>query len=339
MKSFRLAIGLAVAVGCTAFLPAGPVAAQQGQPSGAGVQALPPALQAAVLSGNGQAVSQALRTLSGNNPTQLAALAAQVVAAAEKLLASNPQAAVNAAAAAVDGVRQSQVQQSAPQQTGTVLTTAARIFVNPAVQRVAPDSVAQLASATVQAASTTSNPTLVASVSASAVATAEKLLTVNPQAAIQIAAVAVESVKNQPVQASAPQQSMEVVTTAARILVNPDVQRIAPQTVAAVASTVVAVATNPVVYQAAPSAAIQVMTNAYAAATSQVVAAVVPSVTTQVTAAIQQAGQNQQLSSTNPTNPAEVAAILAKSGPDLKKEENHNSPTPVVDQSKAASPT
>jgi hypothetical protein len=62
---------------------------------------LPPALRAAVQSGNTSAVTQAINTLSGGNPTQAAALAAQVAAAAEAMMATNPQAALNAASAAV----------------------------------------------------------------------------------------------------------------------------------------------------------------------------------------------------------------------------------------------
>lgn len=90
--------------------------------------ALPPALQAAVQSGNAAAISQAITTLSAGNPIQAANLANAVVSAAERILATNPQAAVNAASAAVSAVNALPVQTSSPQQSLSVVTTASRIF-------------------------------------------------------------------------------------------------------------------------------------------------------------------------------------------------------------------
>jgi hypothetical protein len=61
---------------------------------GAATQPLPPALRAAVMSGNQQAVSAVIATLSAGNPQMAATLAASVLTAAEQLLASNPTLAV-----------------------------------------------------------------------------------------------------------------------------------------------------------------------------------------------------------------------------------------------------
>ena len=92
-----------------------------------GIVSLPPALRAAVMSGNAQAVSQAINTLSGGNPQRAADLANLVVTAAEQMLSVNPQAAMAAAGAAVETVRNTTVQTSGPTQTQSVLTTAARV--------------------------------------------------------------------------------------------------------------------------------------------------------------------------------------------------------------------
>ncbi|MFD2264725.1 hypothetical protein ACFSM5_17605 [Lacibacterium aquatile] len=118
---------------------------------------LPPALQASVQSGNAQAIQQAIMTLSAGNPTQAANLAAAVVARAEQLLATNPQAAVAAAGAALDVVAALPVQTAGPQATLTTVTTAARIFAAPQAQQVAPQEVAQN---TVKATQIVANPTV-----------------------------------------------------------------------------------------------------------------------------------------------------------------------------------
>jgi hypothetical protein len=136
-----------------------PYVAQAQQGTRGGINALPPALRAAVISGNGNSVAQAIRALAGNNGQQSANLAALVVAAAEGLLAINPQAAIAAATAAVETVQNTQVQTSAPSQTQSVIATAARIFVSPNALNVAPNQAAALATATLQVAQATGNPT------------------------------------------------------------------------------------------------------------------------------------------------------------------------------------
>ncbi|WP_052711715.1 FecR family protein [Elstera litoralis] len=148
--------------------------------------AMPPALQAAINSGNAAAVTQAINTLSAGNPQRAATLAQQAVAAAERLLATNPQAAVAVAGATMQIVAQLSVQSSAPPQVLQTLTTAARIFVSPAAQRLAPQQAGNLA---VQAAQIASSPTIYSA---------------NPQAAIQVMANAYQTATSTAVLAASP---------------------------------------------------------------------------------------------------------------------------------------
>lgn len=199
------------------------------QAQSAGSPSLPPALQAAVMSGNPQAVQQAINTLSGGNPTRAAALAEQTIQAAERMLATNPNGAVQVASAAVATVRSTAVQSTAPAATAAVLTTAARIFIAPPAYQVAPAAVLQLATATLDAARALNNPMLTANLAAQSVSLAERALATNPAAAVGLAAAAVTAMQNPPVQNAAPQQALQVTTTAARIAAAPEAQRAAPQ--------------------------------------------------------------------------------------------------------------
>lgn len=160
-----------------------------------GVAALPPALRAAILAGNSAQVAQVIQTLSGGNPQRAAQLASSAIAEAEKLLATNPQAAIAVAGAAVQTVRNAPVQQSAPQDSLNVATIAARIMVQPSVQQVAPDQVANLAAA------------------ATSVATSPVVYAASPAAAIQIMANAYAAVTAAPVAAAVPGASATVATT------------------------------------------------------------------------------------------------------------------------------
>lgn len=148
--------------------------------------ALPPALQAAVNGGNAQQIQQAIQVLSGGNPQRAAVLAQQVVTRAEQILATNPQAAVNAAAAALQVVANLPVQTTAPSETLQTTVIAARIFVNPAAQRVAPETVANGAAS---AARIVSNPTVYQT---------------SPQAAIQVMANAYGTVSSPGITATNP---------------------------------------------------------------------------------------------------------------------------------------
>ncbi len=157
--------------------------------------ALPPALQAAINSGNAAAVTQVINTLSAGNPQRAATLAQQAVAAAERLLQTNPQAAVSVAGATMQIVAQLQVQNSAPPQVLQTITTAARIFVSPIAQRVAPQQTGNLA---VQAAQIAGSPAIYAA---------------NPQAAIQVMASAYQTVQSPSVAVANPTASGQVAQT------------------------------------------------------------------------------------------------------------------------------
>ncbi len=244
-----------------AFL-AGSLGVAQAQ-TAQGLAALPPALRAAVQSGNSNAITQAINTLSGGNSTTAATLAAQTIAVAEQLLSTNPTAALAVASAAVQVIQPSPVQQGAPPQTETVLATAARIFVNPAVTRALPEQAAALATATVQAAITNGSPTIIGTVSDSAVKVAEQILPVNPSAAVNLASLTVNSVRNLPVQQGAPVQTLDVVVTAARIMIQPIVQQLPLEQRSTLASNIVAVASGSVVQQQSGGPAVLAATNNY----------------------------------------------------------------------------
>lgn len=280
----RNRIAVATAMVLMAGMLASPVLAQnrqQGNAAAQGAETLPPALRAAIQSGNGAAVAAAIATLSGGNSQRAAALADQTIRAAERLLETNPQAAIAIARVAVETVRSETVQSSSPQQTQDVVTTAARIFISPTAQRVAPQQTAELATAAVQVASTTRNPSFTAGIAAQAVATAEKVLAAAPVAAVQVAGAAVQAVKSQPVLNSSPQKSLETVTIAARIIITPEAQRIGGDTIKAIATGVSDTANNPTMTQYSPTAAKDVGDKAKQAGAPEVAA--VPPTTPQTT--------------------------------------------------------
>ena len=157
--------------------------AQQAVGVSSQVSALPPALRAAVLAGNSAAIQQAISTLSGGNPSQAAALAAQVMTAAESLIASNPAGAAAAANAAVNVIRSNPT--ASMQQTSSVLTAANRIMVNPAVINAAPAVVATIAANSVSIAS---NPAVVAALPTVAAAVSSAASTVSSNQAVMAAA-------------------------------------------------------------------------------------------------------------------------------------------------------
>lgn len=134
---------------------------------------LPPALRAAVLTGNESSIISAINTLSAGNAQSKANLAQSVAGAGEQLSATNPQAAVAAASAAVKSVSTAATQVAAPQQVLAILASAARIAVSPTIQAVAPTQVAQLATNAVTVATATNNPTAIATAANAAVQVAQ----------------------------------------------------------------------------------------------------------------------------------------------------------------------
>lgn len=298
-------VALAAGLGTVTTVPA--VAQQQ-----TAVNSLPPALRAAVTAGNNRAIAQAIATLSGGNTQRATELAGSVVLVAQQMLTTNPQAAIAAAAAAVETVRNAPVKASSPQQTQSVVTIAARIFVTPAAIRTSPTQAAALASATLSMAVATNNAGLIATVAQSAVSIAEQTVRSNPAAAMQLASQSVQAVAQTQVTRSEPQRTLSVATTAARIIVQPSVQQVAPQSVAAVAIAVTQAVTAPAVYQVAPQTAVQIMANAHSTAMTQTIIAAAPQTATSITATLDQASSSTALSQFNPGNAAQVKAILDK---------------------------
>jgi len=105
----------------------------------------PPALRAAILSGNSDAIVAAINTLSAGNPTLAANLAAQTASFAESMVATNPQAALATTQAALSVASRADVQAAAPQQAMNIASVSSRIVANPAVQFASPSGVATAA--------------------------------------------------------------------------------------------------------------------------------------------------------------------------------------------------
>jgi len=131
-----------------------PFAVQAQTPPGA-TQPLPPALQAALLSGNVAAIEQAINVLSGGNPQRQAQLAQQVANAAERLVATNPGVAAAGALAAARVANQPAVIAASPVVAARIAQQSSQVASSPAVMAAAPTVAAQ----TVQSAALlVSNP-------------------------------------------------------------------------------------------------------------------------------------------------------------------------------------
>lgn len=123
MKLLTLVSSLALVAGTFTV----PALAQQGT--------LPPALQAAVNSGNANQITQVINTLAGGNNAQRANLAQQVAAAAERLASVNPQAAAAAIESALGVFSTTAMQNAAPGAANAVAAAAARLAASPGVQQ------------------------------------------------------------------------------------------------------------------------------------------------------------------------------------------------------------
>lgn len=290
------------------------------------IQALPPALNAAMLSGNQDAISAAIQTLSGGNPQRAAQLSEQVVTAAEKLLTTNPQAAIAAVSAALGNIR-TITAAAARAQTESVVIIASRILGAPGVQQFSAQAAA-LSANVLAAVSAVNNPTVQANVAAQVVAVAEKLVQTQPAAALDLAAMAVQVVKTAQVVNAAPQSSLGVVTVAARILVNPQVQGLNPSLAGSIAADAVQVVTNPAVFAAGPQAALAVASNAYAVASSPAVAAANPNALRSLVETLVLASKDNRLEQLFAETGAEINKILEKkSAEPVKEEQERASPS------------
>lgn len=292
---------------------------------------LPPALKAALLSGNAKAVTQAIATLSGGNPERAATLAGQVMTAAENLVATNPRAALQAASAAVEIIKMGSVNKAAPSASASVLTAAARIFVNPQVQRINPSAATALALNTVNVASTLGNATLSASIASQAVGTAQAVAATDPASAALLASAAIMVAQSPEVAAAQPAQAANIASVASRIIILPEVQRNSPSIAADIAQNIVRIVTNPAVYQISPQGAIQSMANAYATVTSSEVSSAVPAAAQNLAQALRTAQNNPQLIAISQENGTQIADILNKPAP-------NPTPRPITTQNRNTPP-
>lgn len=139
---------------------------------------MPPALQAAIISGNGAAVAQAITTLSAGDTARTAELVRAALAAAEQLVESNPQAAIAVATSAMNVINNPVFITAAANDSaiaGSLLSSsvsAARIASNPAILSINPTLALQVAS------------------SASTVASIPAVANTNPQQAVTVVATA-----------------------------------------------------------------------------------------------------------------------------------------------------
>ena len=166
---------------------------QRQQAAGQGVNALPPALHAAVMSGNANQIRMAINTLSAGNAEQAASLASRVITAAESMLSVNPVAAVAAAQAAVGVFSQPAVAQTNPASALQTAATAARIMMSPAVQQTSPAAAGALSVAVL---SLVANPAVYGA---------------NPQAAVLVARDAYQVATSPAVTAANPNVAQQAV--------------------------------------------------------------------------------------------------------------------------------
>ena len=296
------------------FLLAGqPALAQQGAqaPRGASQAAtLPPALIAAINSGNADMVRVLIQRLSAGRPPEAARLAAQVVMAAERIATTNPVLAVRVVAAALPVLEQPAIGRVAPNEASAAVSAAMRLISSPAILAAQPEQVAALGLSAANVAGSLGNPSLSASVANGLATVSERLPNAQPAMAAQLAARAMEVASQPSVLTAAPQQAMQVATIVARVVVNPSVQRAAPQLVASVAVGMAAMVTTPAVYQASPSAALAVMTAANAATQAPAVAAAVPSAAQSVASTLSMAAASTLINAANPAAAAQINALL-----------------------------
>lgn len=180
-----------------ATLPATPVFAQQSQ--------LPPALKAALYSGNAAAIKAALSTLSGGDAKKLATLTGQVATEAEKLLRTNPQAALNGLSAVLDIVNTSAFKTANPQAAAQAAAAAGRIIVSPAAQQQASLQVAGLIT------------------TVTAIVTTPSVFKASPSAAKNVLDSAVQASRSEAIKTVAPNLEASVMQTIGSASRDPDI--------------------------------------------------------------------------------------------------------------------
>jgi hypothetical protein len=188
----------------------------------AGLNALPPALKAAVLSGNAEQITQAITTLSAGNPKLVAKLAYQVLVAAELLLSTNPQVALNAASAAMAVTNNPSVTESSPQVAMDNAVIASRIIINPNVIAVNPSAANNIAVAIVTLVSRPSvyavNPKLAIEAMSNAftIASNPMVLAVAPGAQDTMTQLLTDAAKNTSLSAASPDTPSDIAAILAK---------------------------------------------------------------------------------------------------------------------------
>jgi hypothetical protein len=129
MKIKTLIAASLIALGSVPYLSQ----AQQAAATQADLQALPPALRAALLSGNPAQIEQAITTLSGGNPAQAATLAGLVARAASFVAQTNPRAAAAGAQASAAVANRPAVIAANPAAAAQIAISATRIALLPSM--------------------------------------------------------------------------------------------------------------------------------------------------------------------------------------------------------------
>lgn len=171
---------------------------------------LPPALRAAIMSGNPAGIQAALTTLSGGNPVRLATLASQVADVAQGMISTNPAGAAQAAAAALQAVNTSAVMAASPSLAMQVAQAASRVAIAPAVQAATPQLASQLAVSSVQ------------------VVTNPVVFQVSPAAAVAVMSESYSTVSSPAVIAAAPSAPTALADLITQAVSSPSLLRVYP---------------------------------------------------------------------------------------------------------------
>jgi|GEM_PF-5395738 len=165
---------------------------------------------AAIQSKDANLVQQMVTSLASSNPVLSAQLAVQVVEAAEKLVGTDPAAALRLAAAAVQIVGGTTVPPNAPGNTLLTLATAARIMVAPGVIATNPEAAGALS---VQVARGVSNPVVYAAGPGAALATMNSAFLTSTNQAVTAANPGVSSQVVQTLTGAAANQQLSQTNT------------------------------------------------------------------------------------------------------------------------------
>jgi hypothetical protein len=222
---------------------------------------LPPALQAAINSGDPNAISRTIATLSAGNPVRAIGLIDQTLYAAEGMLTTSPALGIKATLAAAQGAEQPSVCAANAAQCFEVVTTIARIANNMTVRRVDPANSIAIAKINLDIAAHTQNASLIGVVATEALNLAEALLSIVPASAVGLSLDALTNVSfvSNVLQ---PQVTLTAVLNASRVAVSGIALSSSPSQCASIGRLVMQMLEKQVIYQASPVAAQAAMSNA-----------------------------------------------------------------------------